>query len=477
MASVKSAFTIAVGERGVLIAINLISYVIIARLVGPEDVGVFSVASAFVAMLAIFRDFGTGYYIATTKDLTQEKLNTAFTFSWLIGFLVFLIIQLIALPIGNVFDEERVSGLLRLLALNSIVLPITGCLMTAMRRQFLYGRVFWVNFAGTLAGAITTILLGYLGYGAYALAIGVTANYIISAIGAYFMKPADVKLGIGLGDWRNVFSFGGKNSLIGIVQQSSNSLIELAIGKYLGFSEAGLLSRALGVVNLFNRDFSEAIRSVAIHSFSKTTREGGDVESSHRTYFANYTCFGCFYFCFVFFFAEESIFLLSGKSWLEAANYLRYFAIMGMGGVLIQFLPLKAMAQGRMDKVLKASLTVEPIKLLLALVCIVYLGTAKSYGFSVVLSGVLAVVIYWHYLGRVDENIPSWLWKELARGFIPGFVSVVLARVMVNFCVAYFSFDGLLLPGLLGGAMAFILFVIIIFISRHPLFFIVMRNK
>ncbi len=476
MASVKSAFTIAIGERGVLIAINLLSYVIIARLVGPEDVGVFSVASAFVAMLAIFRDFGTGYYIATTKDLTQEKLNTAFTFSWLIGFSVFLIIELISQPVGTFFGDERVTGLLRLLAFNSLVLPVTGCLMTAMRRQFLYGRVFWVNLAGSLAGALTTISLGYLDYGAYALALGVTTNYIVSALGAFVAKPVDIKLGVGLNDWRSVFSFGGKNALIGVVQQTSNSLIEVVIGKYLGFVEAGLLSRALGVVNLFNRDFSEAIRSVAIHSFAKSVREGGDIESNHRVYFINYTSFGFFYFCFVFFFAEESIYLLSGSNWLEAVPYLKYFAGMGAMLLLVQFLPLKAMAQGGMDNVLKAALLLEPLKFIVGLLSIVIMGTALAYSASAVICGLLTVIIYWYFLGRVSGKIPSWFYSESLKNILPGLWAVVLARVIVSWGGEHFQLKSLLVAGLSGGGLALALYISILVVIRHSLYEIVRKK-
>lgn len=475
MASVKAAFTIAVGERGVLIAINLISYVIVARLVGPEDVGVFSVASAFVAMLAIFRDFGTGYYIATTKDLTQKKLNTAFTFSWLIGFAIFLIVQLIAHPVGLFFNDERVTALLRLMAINSMILPITGCLMTAMRRQFLYGRVFWVNLAGSLAGALTTIFLGYKGYGAYALALGVTTNYVVSALGAFLAKPADVSLGVGLSEWRSVFSFGGKNSLVGILQQSSNSLIEIAVGKYLGFVEAGLLSRALGVINLFSRDFSEAIRSVAIHSFAKTVREDGDVEGKHQFYFNNYTSFGFFYFCFVFFFAEEAIYLLAGKDWLASAVYLQFFAVMGGASILVQFLPLKSMAQGGMDKVLRVSLLLEPIKLITCLIAIAMLGTALAYSAASVVSGIFAAIIYWHFLGRVDGDIPRWLLPVMVKNFLVGLLSALLARIAVSWLGP--EGKSLLVDGLVGGGLALTIYIFSLYVLKHSLLDAIIRRK
>jgi len=469
MASVKSAFTIAVGERGVLIAINLLSYVIIARLVGPEDVGVFTVASAFVAMLAIFRDFGSGYYIATTKDLTQGKMNTAFTFSWLIGFAVFLTIELISQPVSDFYGDERLSGLLQFLAINSLVLPITGCLLTAMRRQFLFGRIFWVNLISSVSGAITTIFLGYLGYGAYALAIGVTTNYVVSALGAFLVKPDDIKIGIGLSDWRNVFSFGGKSSLLGVVEQSSSSLLELVIGKYLGFVEAGLLSRALGVVNLFNRDFTGAIRSVAIHSFSKTVRDGGEVETNHRTYYNNYTSFGFFYFCFVFFFAKESIFLLSGSDWLEAVPYLKFFAGMGALMLLVQFLPAIALAKGKINRLLKAALLLEPLRLAIGISSIVFFGTALAYSMSAVLSGIMMVIIYWNILGKVNGKIPSWVYSEAAKNLIPGLFSVLISRIFVDWVSQYFQFNHLMLVGVSGGLVAVSIYVSLIVVVRHSL--------
>ena len=470
MSNTKLAFTIAIGERGLLIAINLISYIIVARLVSPEDVGVFSVTSAFVAMLAIIRDFGTGYYIATTKDLTQEKLNTAFTFSFLIGFSVFLLVQAIAYPVGQYFDDHRVTTLLRLMAFNSLILPVTGCLMTSMRRRFMFGRVFWVNLAGALSGAFVTIGLGYLEYGSYALALGVAANYFISAFLAYVLKPKDIKLGVGLSGWREVFSFGGKNSVIGFLQQVSNSLLEVMVGKYFGFVEAGLLSRALGVVNLFNRDFSDAIKSVAIHSFSKAVREGRDVEDAHRVYFLNYTCFGLFYFSFVFFFSNEAIYLLSGEQWLDAVPYLKFYAVMGAATTLYQFLPGKALALGKIDSVLRSSMLIEPVKFVVGAAVIMVFVNPLYYSASTIFSGLFVAYVYWRNLGFVNNSFPEGLFSQFLIGLIPSVTSVYVARHLVDLNVISGDRVNLFLQGIVGGVGALVFFILLLAVFRNPLF-------
>lgn len=470
MSNTKSAFTIAIGERGLLIAINLISYIIVARLVSPEDVGVFSVTSAFVAMLAIIRDFGTGYYIATTKDLTQEKLNTAFTFSFLIGFSVFLLVQAIAYPVGQYFDDHRVTTLLRLMAFNSLILPVTGCLMTSMRRRFMFGRVFWVNLAGALSGAFVTIGLGYLEYGSYALALGVAANYFVSALLAYILKPIDLRLGISICGWREVFSFGGKNSIIGFSQQISNSMLEIVVGKYLGFVEAGLLSRAMGVVNLFNRDFSEAIRSVAIHSFSKSVREGKDIEISHRKYFLNYSCFGFFYYVFIFSFSAEAIYLLSGEKWLSAVPYLKFFAVVGAVTTLYQFLPAKAMALGRMNAVLKASLIIEPVKFAIGFIVIISWASPIYYSASGIVSSVFSAAVFWWCLGLINNKIPENLIRDFLFGLLPPIISVSATYFFIDIAMSDHAKYSLVLRGLSAGVLSLILFVILLRSFSNQLF-------
>lgn len=469
MSQVKSAFAIAISERGVLIFINLLSYVVIARLVSPEDVGVFSVASAFVALLAIFRDFGSGYYIATTKVLTQDRINAAFTFSLLIGLLIFGILQLVAPFMGRYFGDDRIRDLVRLIAVNSLILPFSGCLMTLMRRNFLFGRVFWINLIGTTSGALFTIGLAFKGWGYLALALGLIANYLATVAAVYLFKPGFLKLGIGLVGWREVFSFGGKNSAIGFTQQASTSLLEMAVGKYLGFVEAGLLSRAMGVVNLFNRDFTEAIRSVAIHSFSKNVREGVGVENAHATYLINYSTFGVFYFVFVFCFPESAIYILSGKSWLDAAPYLQLFAVMGIATTVHQLLPAKSMSEGKIEILVKATVVGELTKLIIVGSALALSGSAFGYGYGWIIASMLVALVYWRFLGDRSPGSVTPLSGSVLKGMALACIANGLTYLIIYYVLDEFLSGSLMATGLVAGVIALVFFVLILYAGRHPM--------
>lgn len=458
-----------------MIAINLISYVLVARLVTPEDVGVFSVASAFVAMLAILRDFGSGYYIATQKSLTQEGFSTAFTFSFSLGVAIAVVLFLAAPVFGGLFNDGRVENILRLLAFNAPILAVNGCLLTVLRRKFLYGRVFWVNLLASITGSIVTLSMAYMNFGAYALACGVTANYVASALGAFIVRSPDYRLKFSIQSWREVASFGGKTSFIGGIQQLSTSTLDIAVGKYLGFQEAGLLSRAMGVVNLFNRDFAEAVRSVAIHAFSKASREEKNVHELHAVYITNYSAFAAFFFSFVFVFPREALYLLSGSQWLEAERYLRIFALVGIVSTFYQFLPLLAIATGRVDGLMKASFYAEGTRVALGVGGLIIIGGAVAYGYALLASSFLTLIVYSSFFGSGVKRKKITDFKFMLIGFVVACFSAFFSRWIVANLGGVGQSLSLAASGILAGVLAIIVFVALLVLVSHPLYLMAIR--
>ena len=49
--------------------------VLLARILSPSEIGVFSMTVVFVNFAHVFRDFGVNQYIQRENDLTPEKLQ------------------------------------------------------------------------------------------------------------------------------------------------------------------------------------------------------------------------------------------------------------------------------------------------------------------------------------------------------------------------------------------------------------------
>ena len=80
-------------------AIQFVVTVVLARLLNPDEVGIYSVTAVMVSIAHLFRDFGVASYLQQEKDLTREKVGAAFgvllTSSWVIAALVFLLFTLL----------------------------------------------------------------------------------------------------------------------------------------------------------------------------------------------------------------------------------------------------------------------------------------------------------------------------------------------------------------------------------------------
>jgi O-antigen/teichoic acid export membrane protein len=68
MVSLRRSMAISIAERYLSIALTLVSFVVVARLLTPTDIGLFSIASAIVGVAQVVRDFGVGSYLVQENE-------------------------------------------------------------------------------------------------------------------------------------------------------------------------------------------------------------------------------------------------------------------------------------------------------------------------------------------------------------------------------------------------------------------------
>ncbi len=84
---IRGVFWSAIEKYSGLIISILVSMVL-ARLLSPKDYGTVAIVSVIIAFLQMFVSLGIGPAIIQRKDLSQENLNSIFTFSLVAGTVV-----------------------------------------------------------------------------------------------------------------------------------------------------------------------------------------------------------------------------------------------------------------------------------------------------------------------------------------------------------------------------------------------------
>ena len=136
MASVRLALLYSSLGRYFLMLIGLVSTMVVARLLTPEEIGTFAIASSVVMLMAGFRMLGANAYLVREKELTPEKIRSAYGLTILISWGLGGVVLELAYPLADYFDVAEVAVLFAILSISFIVAPYISIPDALLSREF-----------------------------------------------------------------------------------------------------------------------------------------------------------------------------------------------------------------------------------------------------------------------------------------------------------------------------------------------------
>ncbi len=329
MTSVRRSLAITFLDKYATLAISVVSTMILARLLTPEEIGVFSIASIFVLLASILRDFGVADYLIQVDRVTPESLGAAFALmlsvSWGLAGLIWLGAPLAA----QFYNEPGVAAVLHVLAINFLLIPFGAVFMTLLKRAMRFEISLRIHLAQSLTHAGVAIGLAWWGLGYMSLAWASLAGVVATVAVSLWYRPRDIPLRPRLKGIRAVARFGGWASLGTIAGQGADSLPELAIGRSFGMAEVGYFSRANGLIQLFDHSVMHGAAPVVMPHFARLRRRQGDL-AAHLLYMTRLvTALAWPFYALLALLAAPVIALLYGHQWDAAVPLAQVLCLYG----------------------------------------------------------------------------------------------------------------------------------------------------
>ncbi len=327
MTSVRRSLTFSFAEKYSSMAIHFVSTVILARLLTPEEIGIFAVGMAIVAMSHSFRDFGAGSYIVQERELSPARVRAAFTVTLAMAWTVAIVLLTCSALVADFYKEPGIRDVLKVLAISFFFLPFASITFAMLRRDMKFHHLFVINSLNAITHATVAVTLAWLGFGFMSLAWAAVAGTMATVLSSLFFRPSTFLLLPTTAEFRRVFSFGSQLSLISVLAELADNMPLLAGGRLLGFDITGQLNRATGFVNLFQRSIFQAIGPVAMPYFALEHRQEQDLKTAY--FRAQSMVLGVAWpaFAFVFFMSYPAIRLLYGPQWDDAVPIAQVLSI------------------------------------------------------------------------------------------------------------------------------------------------------
>ncbi|MBO2988792.1 lipopolysaccharide biosynthesis protein [Leucobacter tardus] len=317
------------GAQLARILLQLLSVVILARLLSPHDYGLLAIALVVVGVGEIFRDFGLTSASVQAPTLTDGQRDNLFWINSALGTGLAAIAFVAAWPVSLLTGQGELLGILQVLALvfvvNGIATQYRAQLMRALRfRALAIADIVSATLA--LSGAVVAALLGagYWSLVIQQLAAATVLLVMLVAFGRW--RPRRYAR---VHEVRGLVAFGWHLVVTGLITYGAAQIDTIVVAAKFGTTSLGLYNRAFQIVMTPLNQIRSPLTNVALPVFSRA--------QEHRERFDSFVTAGQLALGYalglplllVCGMAEPVVALMLGPQWEGATPLLRCFAIAG----------------------------------------------------------------------------------------------------------------------------------------------------
>jgi lipopolysaccharide exporter len=196
--------------------IGLVSTMILARLLLPEDFGIVAMASIVVGLVDTLLDLGVGTALIQNKNARREDFNTAWTVRLMQAGVAAVAIWLAAPFAADYFRDPRVSEVIRVMALAVLIGGFENIGIVAFQKNMEFGQDFRFFFFRRFAGFVITMILVFWLKSYWAMVFGSIAGRSAGVLLSYRLHDFRPRLSLarvgklwGFSQWILVRNLGG----------------------------------------------------------------------------------------------------------------------------------------------------------------------------------------------------------------------------------------------------------------------------
>jgi O-antigen/teichoic acid export membrane protein len=305
-------------------AIGLISVIVLARLLQPEDFGIVALALAASAFVELFGWIGLRQALLRVTSPERSHYDTAFTIQLCLFLSLGAVLAALALPIAAFYAEPAVAPILWVLSVRLVFLATVNIGVVDFEREMQFGRDLRMRLSVRLASLAVTIAAALALRNYWALVIGMVSYTAFYTVASYIAHPYRPRLDLSRrGELLGVSLWMFVSSLAEWVQTQIERLV---LGRFAGPATVGLYSVSKDLSTIFTQEITTALNRVTfvtVASGQASASEGRNVARVIGGYAAIVAPLAAGLVAT----APDAVAVLLGEQWLAAAPLLRIIAI------------------------------------------------------------------------------------------------------------------------------------------------------
>jgi PST family polysaccharide transporter len=315
----------------VLRGVNLISVLVLARLLSPDLYGVIALGMGVVGTAQVLTELQVQNVMIRKDEITSADLRCGFTVSLIRGVACSSMLLALAYPVSVAMHEPRLAGFISLLSLSPLLDNFRSPALALYAQRLLFAREAAVTVASKVLGLTLTISLAYWRPDVWAYAWGLIGASAAGVIFSFVAAPW--RLRFGLEGWQEFARLGGWLMAAELLKYINNKADIALLGLRLTTQDVGQYNLGDQIASLATNQVAEPVQRSVYSGLVEANRRGRDLSAYER---AQSVMMGVALPVGVglSLVSSELTFLLAGPRWAGAAKTITFIAPTLAAGVI-----------------------------------------------------------------------------------------------------------------------------------------------
>ncbi|OKY26722.1 lipopolysaccharide biosynthesis protein [Thalassotalea sp. PP2-459] len=253
--------------RMIIKSLGIVSSVVLARLLVPEDFGLVAVVMAIYAFFNIFSAAGFNSALIQRKEFDPQAYSTVWTTSVLFSVSAFILFIVSADFVATYYEDARLENIMYAVAASFLLQGFYNTGVVHFQQSQNFRQEFYFQVLPKLLSFFITLGLAFTLRSYWALVIGMLFHQMLTLITSYVMHK--FRPYFTLKGFRRLFTFSKWIILNQLLYFFNNFSISLIVGKTISSRAAGLMGLSVEMASFPVTEMVAPINKAAYPAYAR----------------------------------------------------------------------------------------------------------------------------------------------------------------------------------------------------------------
>ncbi|HVQ96204.1 MAG TPA: lipopolysaccharide biosynthesis protein [Mycobacteriales bacterium] len=315
---------------------QLISGIALARILGPNDLGVFAVATVALVLLANLNDLGIEQVLVRWPGDFAKVAPTGMTVIFGFSCALFGVFAVFAPAFAAAFRAPDATSMVRALAFGVVINGIFAVPSATLTRSFRQDRRTYADLVGFVVTTGLTLVLAVMGYGVWSLVWGRLIGNAVNSMLHMVFAPVRYRPGFDPKIARELLKGGlplAGATLLAVAMVNVDNVI---VGRMLGPTVLGLYVLAFNLSSWPVNLLSIPVARVSVPAFARLQNDPQRLRREFARSLGLLMAAAVPICVLLAVLAGPAVRVVYGEKWAGAAPALAFLAVLGLARVALQ---------------------------------------------------------------------------------------------------------------------------------------------